>query len=88
MNNVTFCPQPEVNKSRAKKHNLAKESGIKLTNSFDALNEEMGNDSNVIQPVDELDGEDDLLHNYDETSGFWRLLRRFLLILECQALRN
>ncbi|PWA55600.1 RNA-directed DNA polymerase, eukaryota, Reverse transcriptase zinc-binding domain protein [Artemisia annua] len=68
--NVNSGPQLEVNKSSAKQQNLAKEIGIKLTNSFDALNEEMENDSNVIQTVDEPDGEDDLLHEHDETSAF------------------
>ena len=70
VNNVYSVPQPEVNKSRTMNQNLPKDSGITLTNSFAVFNEEMEEDANVIQSLDEPDGEDDMLHTSDETSAF------------------
>lgn len=70
VNNATSGPQPEVNKNSAKQQYLPKEPGIKITNSFDALNAEMENDVNLFQSVDVSDDEDDLVQNDNETTGF------------------
>ena len=70
VNNAHSAPQPEVTKSRTMNQNLPKDSGIMLTNSFAVFNEEMEEDPNVIQSLDEPDGEDDMLHTSDETSAF------------------